>query len=470
MNNLKKIVMIAATSIVGMYALSTNDVTANSVPNITAGEANKPRMDLVDVSSWNKTLSVTDFQKMKAHGVRGVIVKLTEGNYYVSPVAATQISNARAAGLIVSAYHYAKYRSPQEAYQEADYFANQVQKLGLPTTTVLANDLEDSQTQAGNVTNNALAFRNRLTALGYQRQMLYTAPYYISQTQLDVNLFGNRNIWMASYPYNPTSDNLWHQQYGAWQWNSNTNFPGVTGVFDVSVDYGSQFLEEQATTTNVNDAIQNNEHETQPKPVLPTKPVEKKESTHYQGYIDDGTAWRWSEKGRLFTGFRFYRGAYYWFKNGVRQVNQWESAWGNRYYVGFDGRAVQGLQTINQKQYYFGYNGTFYLRTNQKVTINKQHFLANEQGVLTKVNTKRQGYLDTPQGWRWFENNQLFTGFRFYMGAYYWFEKGVRQENKWKSAWGYRYYVGSDGRAVQGHRKINGHWYYFGNDNTFYLR
>lgn len=455
MNNLKKIVMIAATSIVSMYALSTNYVTANSVPSITAGEANKPRMDLVDVSSWNKALSVTDFQKMKAHGVRGVIVKLTEGNYYVSPVAAAQISNARAAGLIVSAYHYAKYRSPQEATQEAAYFANQVQKLGLPTTTVLANDLEDSQTQTGNVTNNALAFRDRLTALGYQRQMLYTAPYYITQTQLDVNLFGNRNIWMASYPYNPTSDNLWHQQYGAWQWNSNTNFPGVTGVFDVSVDYGSKFLEEHTTTSHQ---------------AMQPKPVEKKESLHYQGYIDDGTAWRWYEKGRLFTGFRFYRGAYYWFKNGVRQVNQWESAWGNRYYVGFDGRAVQGLQTINKKQYYFGNNGTFYLRTNQKVTINNQQFIANKQGALTKVNTKRQGYLNTSQGWRWFENDHLFTGFRFYMGAYYWFEKGVRQENKWKSAWGYRYYVGLDGRAVQGHRKINGHWYYFGNDHTFYLR
>lgn len=385
MNNLKKIVMIAATSIVSMYALSTNYVTANSVPSITAGEANKPRMDLVDVSSWNKALSVTDFQKMKAHGVRGVIVKLTEGNYYVSPVAAAQISNARAAGLIVSAYHYAKYRSPQEATQEADYFANQVQKLGLPTTTVLANDLEDSQTQTGNVTNNALAFRDRLTALGYQRQMLYTAPYYITQTQLDVNLFGNRNIWMASYPYNPTSDNLWHQQYGAWQWNSNTNFPGVTGVFDVSVDYGSKFLEEHTTTSHQ---------------AMQPKPVEKKESLHYQGYIDDGTAWRWYEKGRLFTGFRFYRGAYYWFKNGVRQVNQWESAWGNRYYVGFDGRAVQGLQTINKKQYYFGNNGTFYLRINQKVTINNQQFIANKQGALTKVNTKRQGYLNTSQGWR----------------------------------------------------------------------
>lgn len=470
MNNFKKIVLIITASIVGTYVSAPHHITANSVPNITAGEVNKPRMDLVDVSSWNKALSVSDFQKMKTYGVRGVIVKVTEGSYYISPVAEAQIKNARAAGLIVSAYHYAKYRSPQEASQEADYFANQVQKLGLPMTTVLANDLEDSQTQAGNVTANALAFRNRLTARGYQRQMLYTAPYYISQTQLDVNSFGNRNIWMASYPYNPSSNNLWHQQYGAWQWNSNTNFPGVTGVFDVSVDYGSQFLEEHVATTNTNSAMSNNNKSVPTKPVVPAKPVQKQIPVSYSGYASDGTGWHWYEKGRRFTGFRYYMGSYYWFENGVRQDNQWKRAWGNRYYVGNDGRAVQGLQTINQKQYYFGDNKTFYLRTNQDVYIGNQHFKADAQGVLTKASQSRQGYLDTSNGWRWFENGRLFTGFRYYMGAYYWFEKGVRQENKWQQAWGYRYYVGADGRAVQGHKKIDGHWYYFGNNNTFYLR
>lgn len=385
MNNLKKIVLIIVTSMVGVYTSAPHCIAANSVPNITAGEANKPRMDLVDVSSWNKALSVADFQKMKTYGVRGVVVKITEGSYYVSPVAEAQIINARAAGLIVSAYHYAKYRSPQEANQEADYFANQVQKLGLPMTTVLANDLEDSQTQTGNVTANALAFRNRLITRGYQRQMLYTAPYYISQTQLDVNTFGNRNIWIASYPYNPSSNNLWHQQYGAWQWNSNTNFPGVTGVFDVSVDYGSQFLENRATTVNTNNATQNNGKSVPTNPVAPVKSNKKRIPINYSGYVNDGFGWYWYQNGRRFTGFRYYMGAYYWFEKGVRQDNQWERAWGYRYYVGKDGRAVQGLQTINQKQYYFGDDKTFYLRTSQDVYIGNQHFIADAQGVLTKV-------------------------------------------------------------------------------------
>lgn len=47
---------------------------------------------------------------------------------------------------------------------------------------------------------------------------------------------------------------------------------------------------------------------------------------------------------------------------------------------------------------------------------------------------------------------------------------GFRQNNQWQTAWGYRYYVGADGRAVQGHQMINNHHYYFGNNGTFYLR
>ena len=56
------------------------------------------------------------------------------------------------------------------------------------------------------------------------------------------------------------------------------------------------------------------------------------------------------------------------------------------------------------------------------------------------------------------------------MGAYYWFEKGVRQNNKWETAWGMKYYVGADGRAVQGRQVIDGKTYNFGDNGTFYLR
>ncbi|SCB78506.1 C39 family peptidase [Weissella bombi] len=172
------------------------------------------------------------------------------------------------------------------------------------------------------------------------------------------------------------------------------------------------------------------------------------------GYINvPGVGWRWLENGQNFTGFRKYMGSYYWFQNGVRQENSWEMAWGNKYYVGADGRAVQGIVTINGQKYDFGKNNTFYLRG--KVTMP----------------TNKTGYINVPGvGWRWLENGQNFTGFRKYMGSYYWFQNGVRQENSWETAWGNKYYVGADGRAVQGIVTINGQKYNFGKNNTFYLR
>ncbi|SCB72984.1 GH25 family lysozyme [Weissella bombi] len=400
------------------------------VPNIVAGQPKMPRIDFVDISSWNGGLSVADFLKLKAYGVKGVIVKLTQGTNYLNPYARIQIANARVAKLQIAVYHYATYNSQNRAVVEANYFLQNIRKLGLANNTLLVDDLEDTLTQVGNVTANALAFRNQLLAAGFTRQMLYTSPNYINVTGLNVQSFGAKNIWMASYPYNPDGKNPWYTQYGAWQWNSQTTFPGIAGIFDVSMDYGSPFFKNQT------------------------------------GYLNDGTGWKWLENGQPYTGFRHYMGTYYWFNNGVRQDNQWESAWGYKYYVGNDGRAMQGFQWINGKQYYFGDNGTYYARTNQFIQKGDETYYANQQGALTLC----QGYIKTQNGWRWFESGKTYTGFRHYMGTYYWFNNGVRQDNQWENAWGYKYYVGNDGRAMQGFKWINGQQYYFGDNGTYYVR
>lgn len=166
------------------------------------------------------------------------------------------------------------------------------------------------------------------------------------------------------------------------------------------------------------------------------------------GYINDGNGWFWFENGRKFTGFRFYMGTYYWFENGSRIDNKWRSAWNLQYYVDREGRAVQGDgYKVNGTYYNFGHDGTFFLRG------------------------KANGYVNTTDGWLWIENGQRYTGFRKYMGAYYFFINGVRQHNRWVSEWGLNYYVGSDGRSVQGsHVKIGNKVYNFGTNGTFYLR
>ena len=128
MHYFKQLILILIISILGIAVL-VHHVYANGVPGITAGQVGTPRMDFVDVSSWNGRLTTADFDKMKQHGVKGVVVKLTEGTYYVNPSARAQIASAQAAGLRIAVYHYSKYQTPASAVSEADYFTTQVKKI-----------------------------------------------------------------------------------------------------------------------------------------------------------------------------------------------------------------------------------------------------------------------------------------------------------------------------------------------------
>ncbi|MBA5972271.1 glycoside hydrolase family 68 protein [Leuconostoc mesenteroides] len=162
--------------------------------------------------------------------------------------------------------------------------------------------------------------------------------------------------------------------------------------------------------------------------------------------------YNWFENGKPYTGFRYYEGTYYWFVNGVRQNAGWREAWGMKYYTDASGRALQGIQIIDGQAYDFGTNGTYNLKS------------------------AASGYLYSPSyskangGYNWFENGKLYTGFRYYMGTYYWFVNGVRQNAGWREAWGKKYYTDANGRALQGIQKIDGQQYNFGNDGTYYLR
>ncbi|MDR0297412.1 MAG: hypothetical protein LBI11_01995 [Streptococcaceae bacterium] len=213
--------------------------SADGIPTLTAGQGGIPRTDVVDVSSWQGNISVASYQAMKNAGAKGVIVKLTESTDYTNPYAATQLANAKAAGLQVGAYHYAHFTSTASAQAEANFFASQAKSLSLPSTTVMVDDLEDSSTTGHNPQANATAFAAQLKANGYAKTLLYTFPTYVASQGLNLSAFGNSNIWMAQYPYTPSASNLWNTQYGMWQFNSDTHFSGVSGGFDVSIDYAN---------------------------------------------------------------------------------------------------------------------------------------------------------------------------------------------------------------------------------------
>lgn len=215
----------------------SNVLARSTMDSITAGEGNRPNANFIDISSHNGALSIADFQRIKSYGINGVVVKLTESTSYVNPYAQSQISNAQAAGLVVSAYHYAHYTSQAIAQAEANYFASLANSFNLPKSTVMVIDIEENTMLNGSLNANTTAFVNTLKANGFSFPMYYMNRTYATSGHFSSDIFGARNMWVAQYPYTPTASMNWNNEYSSWQWSSQYYVPGIAHPFDISMDY-----------------------------------------------------------------------------------------------------------------------------------------------------------------------------------------------------------------------------------------
>ncbi|MFD2306562.1 GH25 family lysozyme [Enterococcus termitis] len=216
-----------------------------SMDVVNAGEGNRPGSHFIDISSHNGSISVANFQKMKNYGIKGVVVKLTESTNYVNPYAQEQINNATAAGLKVSAYHYAHYTSSAIASSEANYFASLANTFKLPKSTVMVIDIEEGKMLNTALTPNTTSFVNVLKANGFSNIMYYMNRSYATSGYFSTSTFGAKNMWVAQYPYTPTADMNWNSEFSSWQWSSQYYIPGIAHPFDISMDY-TGFLENGA--------------------------------------------------------------------------------------------------------------------------------------------------------------------------------------------------------------------------------
>ncbi|MDR1521562.1 MAG: hypothetical protein LBS28_01725 [Streptococcaceae bacterium] len=209
-----------------------------------SSDSGRPRTDFVDVASYQSWMSQEDFYVLRRFGVRGVVVKLTEGTYYRNPYARQQIDYARRAGLQISVYHFSKFNSDESARSEANFFVNFAKELALDGNTVMVNDAEDSSMFGGVVdaTFTSKVFEQQLKDSGYSRCVHYTCASKTWNGDLRPADLGFNNMWIAQYPDNPLASNLLHIDMAAWQWGQ-VRFAGLSldkGI-DVNVDYTGVF-------------------------------------------------------------------------------------------------------------------------------------------------------------------------------------------------------------------------------------
>jgi len=230
-----------------------------------SAHAQQPDVDFIDVSHHNaqKGLPLSFYQTIKQGGVKGVVVKVSEGSYYVDPAASVNVANAKQAGLIVNAYHFARFKSNDQAKSEANWFDKKLKLVGFNKDKdgYVVVDVEDPNlsNSPSKLTEYTNTFIKQMHNLGYKRVDLYSGSYYYNSRLQPKNLVVDKP-WLASYPINPQKGQptaYFSNGRGAWQWSQSYRFIGMNGygLFDVSEDYAGKYTQKtssnQVVTSNV---------------------------------------------------------------------------------------------------------------------------------------------------------------------------------------------------------------------------
>ena len=205
---------------------------ASSPNNLAAGTG---RREGIDVSSWQ---SVIHWRKVKADGVDFAILKATEGYGWIDRQYQRNHRRARAHGIRVTAYHFARPdRSQGDARREADFFIDHANLR--PSDLVPALDLETTGgLSRRELTRWTLHFMRRVYERIGVKPMVYTSPWFWQAYLGDTARIARRGfkvVWVAHWgtprPRVPAERWAGHG-WTFWQWTARGRIDGIRGNVD----------------------------------------------------------------------------------------------------------------------------------------------------------------------------------------------------------------------------------------------
>jgi len=195
----------------------------------------------LDVASWEHPHgALINWAQVARDGYTFVFVKASEGNYYANPYYATDLRQAKAAGLYVTGYHFAVPNVSGGAGQ-ADYAVQRARYAADGRTMPLALDIEYNpygRTCYGLTTARMVAWISAFTAevrrVTGQPPIIYTTADWWHTCTGGSTAFGSDPLWVAGSrrgsPLMPAGWGNWT----FWQYTSQGTVPGITGTVDVS--------------------------------------------------------------------------------------------------------------------------------------------------------------------------------------------------------------------------------------------
>jgi GH25 family lysozyme M1 (1,4-beta-N-acetylmuramidase) len=188
-----------------------------------------------------------DWRQVAAAGYRFGAVKATEGDYYVSPWAATDLAEAKAAGLDVSPYHFAIPNvsgGPEQAEYAVEYSGYRPGAQTLP----LMLDIEYDPYTSTDRTNECYGLRPaQMTAwisgfvtttrsLTGQYPIIYTTANWWDTCTGGSTAFGTDPMWVAAYGFSTPPLPAGWANWSYWQYTSAGTVPGVDSPGTTDLD------------------------------------------------------------------------------------------------------------------------------------------------------------------------------------------------------------------------------------------
>jgi len=222
-------------------SLSSETPTSNPTPAPSPTPSPSPTsgyMEGIDVSHWQETI---DWVKVAAAGKKFAFIKATESTDFLDNLYATNRSKAKANGIKVGAYHFARPgTNSNDAVNEANWFIKNAGPISGELLPVL--DLE----QTGGLTDAQLeawtqAFMDRVYTLTGVRGAIYVSPSFWSNNvgnSTKIAAAGYKVLWIAhwttgSAPTVPGSN--WNGNgWTFWQYTSSGSVNGISGRVDLN--------------------------------------------------------------------------------------------------------------------------------------------------------------------------------------------------------------------------------------------
>jgi GH25 family lysozyme M1 (1,4-beta-N-acetylmuramidase) len=237
----------ATTALSFTFAITLGLATTATLTAVNAPEAEaSDYISGIDIASWqHPSGKAINWSSVAASGQRYAIIKATEDTNYRNPYYSGDVAGARAAGLIVGAYHFARPKKPlvATATAQADYFIATTGTLQSPKTLPPVLDFESNSAGLSKkqLTTWATTFLERVRTTTGRTPMIYSYDSFLRNTMGNTTAFNAYPLWYANYTKNvPAVMPGGWDRWTIWQYTSTGKVPGISGNVDINWFNGTE--------------------------------------------------------------------------------------------------------------------------------------------------------------------------------------------------------------------------------------